>query len=144
MLNCSHRSSRTHVFLILLLALATAPSLLSEEDKSKPDQNRAKSVELTVDYGDGAEKRFAKVPWKDGMTVLDSLIWASKHPHGIKLKYRGKKSLALVGQIDDLKNAGGGGKNWIFYVNKKLADKGCGAAKLRPSDRILWRFEEYQ
>lgn len=102
------------------------------------------TVALTIDFADGAQKRYPSVPWKKGMTVLDSLQWASKHPHGIELKSRGKGALAMVLQIDDLKNGGGNGKNWIFYSNEKQGKKSCGAVVVQQGAEILWRYEVYR
>ena len=34
------------------------------------------------------------------------------------------------------------GKNWLYRVNGKLADKSAGAYVLAPGDVILWRFEK--
>lgn len=131
--------------IIATLLCWSAAGLVCSDDAAKSDQRDAKpAIELTIDYGDGAQKRFSQVPWTQNMTVFDTLQWASKHPHGIEFKHRGKDSLALVSQIDDLKNSGGSGKNWIFYVNQKLSDRGCGASKVLPRDKILWRFELYR
>ena len=41
-----------------------------------------KTVTLTVDYGDGVEKKFKSIPWQEGMTILDAMEFAQKHPRG--------------------------------------------------------------
>jgi Domain of unknown function (DUF4430) len=102
-------------------------------------------VELVIDYGDGAEKRFAAIAWREGMTVLEVLEAAKAHPHGIAFSVRGTGEQALLTKIDDLENQKGaaGAKNWIFYVNDHLADKSLGATIVEPGDLILWKFERY-
>ena len=138
-------NSKTKWVLFLLLLSCWVPSVQSMEAKTNKKLTKKKpSAELVVDYGDGAQKRFPSVPWTKGMTVLDALQWADDHPHGIELQCRGKGSLALVGKIDDLKNSGGTGKNWIFYVNQKLSQRGCGATEIAANDQILWRYEVYK
>jgi hypothetical protein len=103
------------------------------------------AVELMIDYGDGAQKRFTRVPHQDGMTALAALRFAAKHPRGITFVSSGSGSAALVTKIDDLANeAGAGGKNWLYRINGKLADKSCDAYVLSPGDVILWKFEEYE
>jgi hypothetical protein len=48
-------------------------------------------------------------------------------------------------RIDDLANeTAREGKNWLYRVNGKLADKSAGAYVLSPGDVILWRFEVYE
>src|SRR6187399_3102774 len=46
----------------------------------------AKTVQLTIDYGDGSQKTFTAIEWKEKQTVFDVLQAAEKHPRGIKLK----------------------------------------------------------
>jgi uncharacterized protein DUF4430 len=100
-------------------------------------------VQLTIDYGDGAEKRFTAIPFRDGTTVLDVLEAAKAHSHGITFASRGSGAMTLVTKIDDVANQEGaaGAKNWLFFVNDKLADRGCGAASVKPGDSILWRYQ---
>jgi hypothetical protein len=103
------------------------------------------AVELVIDYGDGAQKRFTRIPHQDGITALAVLRFAAKHPRGVTLASTGSGSAALVTGIDDLSNeAGASGKNWLYRINGKLADKSCDAYVLSPGDVILWKFEKYE
>jgi Domain of unknown function (DUF4430) len=102
-------------------------------------------VQLVIDYGDGAQKRFSAIPWRDGMTVLDVLQSAQQRPHGVTLTVRGSGEAALLTKLDDQANEEGaaGARNWLFYVNDHLADKSLGAATVKSGDTILWKFERY-
>lgn len=104
---------------------------------------KSKTVRLVIDYGDGVEKHFTKLPWKSQMTVFGLLQAADAHLHGISLKHRGKGTTLFVEQIDDLKNEGRG-RNWIFRVNNRLADRSCDVQTVKPGDTVLWRFGEYR
>lgn len=101
------------------------------------------SVKLVIDYGDGCEKHFTAIPWKERITVFDVLMVADRHPRGIDWKYRGKGATALLERIDDLENEGAG-RNWVYRVNGKLADRGLGVYELKSGDTILWKFEKYR
>ena len=103
----------------------------------------AKTVRMVVDYGDGVQKHFTKLAWRDGMTVLDALTAAAKHPRGIKIKYRSKGATAFLTKIDELENEGRA-RNWVYRVNNKLADRGFGIFPLKPGDTVLWKFGEYR
>lgn len=103
----------------------------------------AKTVRLTVDYGDGVQKHFTGLAWKEGVTVFDSLQTAAKHPRGIKMTHQGSGATTLITAIDDLKNEGRG-RNWIFEVNGKLGEKSCALVELKPGDAVLWRFATYK
>jgi hypothetical protein len=98
-----------------------------------------KTVQLIVDYGDGSQKHFTKLEWKDGLTVLAALQQAAKHPRGIKPSVQGSGEFAHLNSIDELKNEGNG-KNWLYRVNGKLADKSCGIQKLNAGDVVTWQF----
>ena len=123
---------------LVLIVPWTAGAAESSED-SPPE-----SVRLIVDYGDGAQKHFTQLPWKEQMTVLDALLLARDHKHGIQLEYRGRAATALVTQIDDLANQGGSGRNWIYRVNKKPGTRSCGICPLEAGDTVLWKFETYR
>lgn len=96
-------------------------------------------VRLTIDYGDGVEKHFTRIAWRDGMTVFDVLVEAKKHPRGIRFEHRGQGETVFVMQIDDLKNQGQG-RNWTYQVNDKAGMVSCGIQRVAKDDRILWKF----
>ncbi len=108
-------------------------------------EKSAESIRLVIDYGDGVELHFKALGWRKGMTVLDALAAAAKHRRGVAFKQRGSGGSALVTQIGDLKNGGGGAqaKNWMYYVNGQEAEIGAGAQSLKPNDVVLWRFQVY-
>jgi hypothetical protein len=103
----------------------------------------AEVVKLAVDYGDGAEKHFTQIAYKEGMTVLDVVRVAEKHPHGITAEVRSSGATAFLTKIDDVANSGSG-KNWVYRVNGKLGDRSIGIHKLQAGDAVLWRFQEYE
>jgi Domain of unknown function (DUF4430) len=103
------------------------------------------SVAMTIDYGDGMEKRFARIPHEERMTVLAALNAAASHPRGIKFDKTGSGEAAMLTAIDGVANEAGGGesRNWIYRVNGKLATVSFDAYTLELGDVILWRFEKY-
>ncbi len=130
---------RTAISLFCWLAVSVwIPQLVAvETEDTQP------TVKVVIDFGDGVQKHFTALPWQEKMTVLDALLNAQKHPRGIKVQYRGKGPTAFVSKIDDLENQGRG-SNWIYRVNDKLADRGCGVYELKAGDTILWKFGEYR
>lgn len=103
----------------------------------------AKVVRLTVDYGDGVQKVFYALPWKEKTTAFAVLQAAEKHARGIKVEHQGSGSTTLVTAIDGAENQGRG-SNWIFEVNGKLGEKSCALVELKPGDAVLWRFGDYR
>jgi hypothetical protein len=98
------------------------------------------AVELTIDFGDGAQLRFKALDYRPGMTVLDALAVAQKHPRGVKYAHRGRGASAIVTELGGLKNEGRG-RNWLYAVNGKSADESAGSYQLKPGDAILWEFK---
>ena len=102
----------------------------------------SRTVRVVIDYGDGAQLHVGGIAWQAKMTALDALVAIQKHRHGVSSSVKGKGSGAMVTQIGDLKNEGGGAKsrNWLFQVNGKQVDVGAGAYELEARDTVLWKF----
>ncbi len=103
-------------------------------------QEAATSVRLTIDYGDGVQKSYTALPWKEKMTVFDALQAAEKHPRGIQLDYSGSGETIFIKAIDDARNEGAGGNNWRYQVNDQPARYSAGVAELKVGDSVVWRF----
>lgn len=127
-----------------LFVLSTIGLLSVVETEVRSGQPDVKKVLLTVDYGDGVQKKFTSIAWKDKMTILDMLNAVTQHRRGIRFKYRASGSIALLTSIDDLKNEGGKGKNWIYWVNQKLGERSFAIRSLSAGDHVLWRFGTYE
>lgn len=112
--------------------LLAAPSLSASAAEDRV-------VELTIDYGDGVQKRFTALAWKEKMTVYDALKQAGQHRRGIKETHTGSGESLFVTSIDDVKNEGVG-RNWLFEVNGAKADRSSGIYELKAGDSVLWRF----
>jgi Domain of unknown function (DUF4430) len=128
------------------LALLFAASGCREATTQKPaiaPATAAQTVQLTIDYGDGGQKGLPAIAWREGMTVLDALESAKANQHGITFTKRGSGEATLITKIDDVANQedAEGAKNWLFYINDRLADKSCGVATVKPGDSILWKFQ---
>src|SRR5258708_4648102 len=95
----------THLVAFTTLALVFAENGCRERPSPKPVSAPAaatQTVQLTIDYGDGGQKRLTALAWRDGTTVLDLLEAAKAHPHGITFTKRGSGQATLVTKIDDL------------------------------------------
>jgi hypothetical protein len=119
----------------------------AETDKNAaPAAKALRTVELEIDYGDGAQKRFTDIGWRQSMTVLDVLKAAREHAHGISFSAHGSGETAMVTKLDDLTNQGGASdaKNWIFRISGRMGDESCGIAEVHPGDTVLWKFGPYE
>jgi hypothetical protein len=128
----------------MIQALSIVAILLSLGAGTSADAPTAR-VKLVIDYGDGTQKVFAGLSWKEGMTVLDTLKSAQRAPHGISFDHQGEGATAFVTQIDDLRNQGGGkeAKNWQYRVNGTFVKESSGTRGLQPGDEVLWIFDHF-
>ena len=136
--------------LVLFSSASTTASTVSDSDRSTPpilggdSPGETITVTIVIDYGDGVQKRFKKVPCTANATVLDAMHKTMQHARGIKFRYRGSGETALLIQIDNLKNEGGNGKSWLYEVNGKLARRSFAIQNLSNHDTILWKFDIYR
>jgi hypothetical protein len=125
------------VLLFLTAGGASCPAADSAEDQT---------VRLIVDYGDGASKTVANLPWTKGTTVLDVMKAATARPHGISFGFTGSGDSAVLTKIDDVQNqgAGAGKKNWQYWVNGTYGDRSFATFELQPQANVVWRFTPEQ
>jgi hypothetical protein len=105
-----------------------------------PAADAREKVSLEIDFGDGRRKAVDAIAWRDGMTVADLL---AKTPD-LKVTQRGSGESAFLTTIDDVSNEGAEGRNWIYAVNGKTADRSFAIYTLKSGDRVLWTFTKQQ
>ncbi len=132
--------------LLLTCGLAWSQTDSATTDSNQPDSAapaKAATVALTIDFGDGFEKRYTAIPYIESMTVLSVLEAARAHPHATSFSFRGQGATAFLKEIDGVRNEGAAGRNWIFYVNQEKGKESFGQRKLKASDVVMWRLERY-
>lgn len=137
-MNESLKSTRRRWIFGVVVAFLVAIS--AETTLTQADEPEV--VRLVIDYHDGVEKHFNAISWKSGMTVMDAMQVAKKHPRGISFEHKGKGATALLTKIDDVENEGRG-RNWLYRVNGEPGDRSMGIFELQAGDTILWRFDNY-
>lgn len=125
--------------LLLLCGIAWSQTDSGVSDSAAPA--KTPTVALTIDFGDGFEKRYTAIPFVESMTVLSALEAARSHPHATSFSFRGQGATAFLTDIDGARNEGAAGRNWIFYVNQELGKESFGQQKLLAGDVVTWRLE---
>jgi hypothetical protein len=69
-----------------------------------PADSESESVSLAIDFGNGARREFAALPWRDGMTVAKLLKLAAEFRPGISYTQQGEGELALLTSLDGVTN----------------------------------------
>ncbi len=96
------------------------------------------TVSLAIDFGDGEEKEYPAIGWRDGMTVRDVMLETVRE-NG-RLEVRGSGEAAFLAGLDGKANEGDGGRNWLYSVNGEAGDRSFAIRAVRPGDRVLWKF----
>ena len=134
------------VLAVVTLSCDSPPVYSQEETLAKPQvaaAPAARTLSLTVDFGDDFQHCYPRVPWSEDITVLEAMQQLASHPHPLRFEFRGRGETAFLQSLAGKKNGDASGRNWIFYVNDERAERSFGAQKLEDGDAILWRFEEY-
>ena len=134
--------TRLRATILLGCSVALMMSLTSSTARPQETTTKQLEIQLTIDYGDGFQKRFTKLKWSKGMSVMGALEAASRHKRGIRPRHRGTGDRVFIYQIDDLENEAGG-RAWLFYVNEKQGDRSAAVYPLKAGDTILWEFGTY-
>jgi len=134
----------------LLLGLVLIAILLSQRDRirqavfkpgspapiDRGDAQPAKTVLLTINFGDGRPLLNESSDWHEGMTVADLL----NAERSISFATQGTGAAAFLTQLNGIANEGAGGRNWVYSVNGTRADRSFAVYELRPNDHVLWTF----
>jgi Domain of unknown function (DUF4430) len=108
-----------------------APIASSEKLAERPSY-----VTIAIEFGDEKPTLRNQVPWSPGMTVRSLLTSASFGT----LAEKGRGESAFLVGIAGVQNEGAGGRNWMYSVNGKRADRSFAIYQLQPNDHVLWSF----
>jgi Domain of unknown function (DUF4430) len=134
---------------VLLVSTVIAMSSRSPENSANPTETAAwgpsaqplgETVALEIDFGNGAKKEFAALPWRAGMTVADLMLQAREYRPGIDFRQHGAGAGGLLTSIDGLRNQGAGGRNWRYDVDGRHGEVSFCVQQLQPGMRVLWEF----
>lgn len=107
---------------------------------SPPPDPAAQSVALTIDFGNGATRQFAALPWREGMTVGDALRAARQFPPGVDYEVRGEGAGAMLVSLEGAASEGAGGRYWLYTVDDRPGEVSFEVQPVAPGQRILWEF----
>ncbi len=116
----------------------TAPRTIGDWTLSAEPQGNTASLE--IDFGNGARKHIAALPWRAGMTAADLMGEARDFRPGIEYTQVGTGDSGLLTSIDGLKDEGGGGRNWRYRVDDRYGEESFCLEPIEPGMRLLWEF----
>ena len=141
------------VLLVVVIGIAQLLGLQSDgTSQGKQESARwtpsvrptGETVSLTIDYGNGASKVFAALPWQAEMTVADLMQAATQYRPGIRFTQQGSGASGFLTSLEGVENEGTSGRNWIYRVGEKHAHQSFCLEKIDPGMHILWTFTDRQ
>ena len=137
--------------LLLVLVAAAVLAISNREQKQAPtdsapaawtpaEQPAGETVQLVVDFGNGASRRFDALPWQEEMTVGDLLAAATQFRPALQYAQQGEGASGFLVSLEGVSNEGSKGRNWRYLVNERLGQTSFCVAKLESGDRVLWEF----
>ncbi len=107
-----------------------------------PPAAAGETVALEIDFGNGARREFAALPYRDGMTVGDALLLARDFGPSLAFTHQGEGELSFLTSLDGVANQGPGGRFWLYQVDGQRADVSYEVQPLSAGQRVLWQFTE--
>jgi len=104
---------------------------------------KAKTVSVMIDEGDGTIKIVRDLAWHDNDTAYDALKQASeKAGAALGVKDYGGELGVFIESIDGKK----GSKDawWQYWVNNVYGEKGASTALIKPGDVMEWKLTKGQ
>lgn len=108
---------------------------------SSPIDRQAESVSLAVDFGNGARRDFAALPWREGMTIEGLVKLAADFRPGVEYTQQGEGKLALLTSLDGVTNGTPADRFWLYEVNGEPGQVSFAVRELAAGDRVLWAFK---
>jgi hypothetical protein len=116
----------------------------SQDDKpdwSQPADAETQTVALEIDFGNGAVREFAALPWREGMTVADLMAEAAAFSPEIRYTQQGEGAMALLTSLDGVANGTPADRFWLYEVNGQPGTVSFAVHKLSAGDGVLWAFK---
>ena len=95
-------------------------------------------VRLIIDFNGRKENLELTAKASEGDQVFDVIC------RELEVDSTGQGRNVFVRAINGVENEGGGGDNWIFFVDDVLSNRGCGDYVIKPGQQIRWRFGKYE
>ena len=108
---------------------------------SVPLGEESQSVSLAVDFGNGARREFAALPYRKGMTIADLLKMAAGYRPSLRYTQRGDGEFALLTSLDGVTNGTPADRFWLYEVNGQPGKVSFALHELAAGDRVLWAFK---
>ena len=79
------------------------------------------TVSLSIDFSNGAQKHFARIPWTKGLTILGAIEATKAIAPGTAIRFGSDRTGRVLGlAIDEVPQEKTPASDWVVWVNAKL------------------------
>ncbi|GIX42458.1 MAG: hypothetical protein KatS3mg129_2191 [Leptospiraceae bacterium] len=128
------------IFIFTLLFLF---SCNKQKEQNHKDSNVNYQIQLKIKV-DNTLSSISK-EYKNPKTLFD-IMMDLKNQNQLDFQYQGKDKMIFITKINGINNEGSGKnkKNWLYFVNNQLADKGISQIVIDKNTQILWCFTTWE
>jgi hypothetical protein len=100
------------------------------------------TASLAIDFGNGARREFAALPWSEGMTLGKLMSEARDFRPGLRYTQDGEGEMAFLTSLEGVANDQAGGRYWFYEVDGQRGDVSFDAQPLEAGAKVLWVFKK--
>lgn len=126
--------------LISCLLLAAVPGCESKP-ATTPKSPSQIEVTLEIDFQGRADNLNGDYKIGEDSTVFE-LLQIAQAANDLRFQHQGSGETAFIQSFNEVANEKANGSNWVFMVNQKLSNKGCGSTNISDGDRVTWKFAD--
>ena len=97
---------------------------------------------LAIDFGNGARREFAALPWSDGLTLGKLMREARDFRPGIRYTQRGEGDMAFLTALEGVANDKAAGRYWFYEVDGQRGEVSFEVQPLEAGAKVLWVFKK--
>jgi hypothetical protein len=121
-----------------------APATQNAQPWTPAPRPEGETVSLTIDFGNGASRRWEALPFVPGMTLAGLMEEARRFQPSLVFTQRGEGKLAFLTSLEGVANEGGAGRYWIYSINGDDGQVSFAVQELEPGDAVLWEFRRQE
>jgi hypothetical protein len=114
------RIGHRNIRFMYLFSYKDLPPFKTIRDEVLPRELIMSTVSLTIDYSNGAQKHFSRIPWQTGLTLLGAIEASAAIPPGAAIHYGSDRVGHAIGLvIDEMPRGDTAASAWVIWVNAK-------------------------
>jgi hypothetical protein len=121
---------------------APAQDGTADENWTPAERPEGETVSLAIDFGNGAHREFAALPWSEGLTLGKLMHEARDFRPGIRYTQKGEGEMAFLTSLEGVANDKAGDRYWFYEVDGERGEVSFDVQPLEAGAKVLWVFKK--